>query len=615
MGGNGDAKKPPLWRTDLDSQIAEIHSYEDPEGRELFQVCRFRPDSSARERLGKVRPRYRDEQGLWRMGYPRGWQGVLYHQPEVLQALEAGDTVWIVEGEKDADALVWENYVATCNPGGARKFTTEHAEILARRSRSTFAVVADRDKEGYAHVARVRALLLAYGVSAQRIQILQPLEGKDVHDHLMAGHAVDELVPVGLDELPEPPPDLVPHGKQIAQALSRSSLGAFVDPATGKILPPEPREWLIEQLIPVGVNGLFVAPGGTGKGFVQLALALHIALGRHLGGAFRIPRGRGVLILSKEDDRAEIHRRLVWSLRALGTDLSEPLGLEVRQALEQIDVADITGITVHLDEDALIEAILDRCRGREVGWVCLDPLGRFGLADPAQELNKAQYAGAVHNALGRISSQTGAFVSVTHHVRKAQRQEVTGYDPLGSALLDDLARLSLSLREIRDDTELARYRLGRDQRWLALEARKANYSRPHRHPLVFQVTEHGAVKPFDVLEQMEKVELLGHERPAAYGLEPHTAWTQRQLARRLVEQEKGHAFAGDPSMSHKRRAAELMGLWLNHGAAAETHANVQGRSRSALWIFCGDDLTCAACRPHRDLAPTPELASADELPF
>src|SRR5688572_5951942 len=66
--------------------------------------------------------------------------------------------------------------------------------------------------------------------------------------------------------------------------------------------PDPPRvEWVVEGLIPAGVEAGLVAAGGTGKGLLEVALAIHLALGVQWG-PFAIPRPRGVLFLALEDD-------------------------------------------------------------------------------------------------------------------------------------------------------------------------------------------------------------------------------------------------------------------------------------------------------------------------
>ena len=46
------------------------------------------------------------------------------------RAIAAGKTVYIVEGEKDADNLLKTGLVGTCNAGGAGKWQASHSKWL-----------------------------------------------------------------------------------------------------------------------------------------------------------------------------------------------------------------------------------------------------------------------------------------------------------------------------------------------------------------------------------------------------------------------------------------------------------------------------------------------------
>ncbi|MDT8274371.1 MAG: CHC2 zinc finger domain-containing protein, partial [Desulfomonilia bacterium] len=97
--------------------IAATYDYTDEQGNILFQVCRMEPkDFTQRKPDGK---------GGWIFS-TKGVRRVLYHLPEVLQSPQ----VIIVEGEKDVDSLRTMGFVATCNPGGAGKWSDEYTKAL-----------------------------------------------------------------------------------------------------------------------------------------------------------------------------------------------------------------------------------------------------------------------------------------------------------------------------------------------------------------------------------------------------------------------------------------------------------------------------------------------------
>ena len=163
-----------------------IYDYVDEHGQLLFQVVR-----SAGKQFRQRVPDPSSRSGWrWKLGSVRR---VLYRLPEVVAAVAAGETVYVCEGEKDVDSLTRLGVTATCNPGGAGKWRDEYSESLGGAS---VVVVADRDEAGYAHARSVAAAV--EGI-ASSVTVAEPAEGKDLTDHLSAGFAVDDLVPVSAD--------------------------------------------------------------------------------------------------------------------------------------------------------------------------------------------------------------------------------------------------------------------------------------------------------------------------------------------------------------------------------------------------------------------------------
>jgi putative DNA primase/helicase len=78
---------------------------------------------------------------------------VLYRFPEILQA----DTVYVVEGEKDADRLQSLGIPATTNPQGAGKWREEFNQVLAKKR---IVILPDKDEIGEQHAQTVARSLL-----------------------------------------------------------------------------------------------------------------------------------------------------------------------------------------------------------------------------------------------------------------------------------------------------------------------------------------------------------------------------------------------------------------------------------------------------------------------
>jgi 5S rRNA maturation endonuclease (ribonuclease M5) len=164
-------------------QVA-TYDYHDAAGEMVYQVVRYQPKT--------FRQRRPDGHGGW-IWNVKGVTPVLYRLPEVLSAVAAGETVYVVEGEKDANNLARVGEVcATTSHGGAGKFGVDHASALAG---ANVVIVADRDEAGRKHAEQVASMLSLVGATWT---VMEAAEGKDATDHLQAGHTVSELVPVDI---------------------------------------------------------------------------------------------------------------------------------------------------------------------------------------------------------------------------------------------------------------------------------------------------------------------------------------------------------------------------------------------------------------------------------
>lgn len=179
-------------------EIVATYDYTDAEGKLLYQVVRFEPKD--------FRQRKPDGAGGWEWKLGKV-EKVPYRLPQVLAAVDAGEKIVIVEGEKDVHALEERGVVATCNAGGAGKWKPSYSDHLRG---ANVAIIADADEPGRKHAAEVAESL--QGIAAE-VKVFEPAEGcKDVSDHLEAGHKLGDLVPLeGARDADEheagPPPD------------------------------------------------------------------------------------------------------------------------------------------------------------------------------------------------------------------------------------------------------------------------------------------------------------------------------------------------------------------------------------------------------------------------
>jgi len=160
-------------------RIVEIYPYHNMEGQLLFEVVRYEPKSFAQRRP--------DGNGgfIWNM---TDINPVLYHLPDILRAIQYGDTIFVTEGEKDCDSLWGLGLVATCSPIGAGKWKPEYSDTLTG---SKVNILQDSDEPGRNHALQVAHAL--YG-KAKTIKLFPPFDSaEDISDWLGKEHTLEEL--------------------------------------------------------------------------------------------------------------------------------------------------------------------------------------------------------------------------------------------------------------------------------------------------------------------------------------------------------------------------------------------------------------------------------------
>lgn len=161
-------------------RIVETYPYTDEAGKLLFEVCRYQPKN--------FRQRRPDGKGGWTWSV-KGVRQVPYRLPELSQRPDC--TVFVVEGEKDVDALRALRFVATCNAGGAGKWTGDHSQFLAGRD---VIVMPDADEPGRRHGEQVARSLQGVARSVRIVELPDLPDKGDVSDWIAAGGTFDGLV-------------------------------------------------------------------------------------------------------------------------------------------------------------------------------------------------------------------------------------------------------------------------------------------------------------------------------------------------------------------------------------------------------------------------------------
>jgi putative DNA primase/helicase len=122
----------------------------------------------------------------WKLGDVRR---VLYR----LHEIQGQGTVFVCEGEKDADSLVAFGWPATTNRGGAEKWTDADTAQLREAGVKTVVIFPHNDEPGERHAAQVAQSCAVAGLNVAIIRLSGLAPKGDVADWLAAGGTAEQL--------------------------------------------------------------------------------------------------------------------------------------------------------------------------------------------------------------------------------------------------------------------------------------------------------------------------------------------------------------------------------------------------------------------------------------
>ena len=175
-----------------------VYPYVNKQGEVLFEVVRYTPKGFRQRRPDTAHPgRY-----IWSLGDVRR---VPFRLTEVIRAGSASGLVVIMEGEKDVINLAEWGFCATCNAGGAGKWTEENTGCLGS---AEVVIIPDNDDAGRAHAEKVFHSVTEHGNPAWILH-LPTVKGekpiKDFTDWQAAGGTKNEFQ-IMLDTIRHQPP-------------------------------------------------------------------------------------------------------------------------------------------------------------------------------------------------------------------------------------------------------------------------------------------------------------------------------------------------------------------------------------------------------------------------
>lgn len=275
--------------------MSAVYDYIDEHGECVYQVVRYEPKT--------FRQRRPDGQGGW-IWSVKDIPAVPYNLPAIMQSKKA---IWIVEGEKCADALVKLGIVATTNHGGAKNWSPELNKWFAGRD---VVLLPDADDAGKAHADVVVSNLINTVNSIKSINLPGLSDKQDVYDWLVAGGTREQLAELvrATEAIQTAPTEIEPVTQEQPDVFD------VYDITHLRNMPPV--EWLVDGLLTKHGFAVIYGEPGAGKSFLAIDIALSVANGYAWHGDAVAPgavlyiAGEGVGGLGKRIKAWQAHHRL-----------------------------------------------------------------------------------------------------------------------------------------------------------------------------------------------------------------------------------------------------------------------------------------------------------------
>jgi len=437
-GHAGGEYNKPNKRTG--GHIVATYSYVDQFGDELFQVIRkefdLQPGQKKPDKIFQQRRRAKANEPPGTVVGKRGkvvgddgWvfdiegvERVPYRLPELLDCIAAGLTIFIPEGEKKVDLLQTMNLPATCNMGGAAKWSPEWNKYFKG---ATVCLLPDNDPAGSKHVATVGAILSEVCSEVKVLELPGVPPKGDICDWVDAGGTLDNFL-------------------ELYQARARNWYAgqgfqsAFKATWFHEISNQKPkRDWLVKNLLLAKSFGIIYGPPGCGKSFLTTDLCLNAALNAttaHKHGVtgmtwlgYRLRPFGVVYVVAEGGDDFEVRLHAWRQARNVQKDEVLPFVFMPTSVDLQSDQAN----TVQLaDEISQLSAEMKQRCGVNVELVIIDTVAR-ALAGGNENASDVMGHFVINCAL--IQSKTNTSVIGVHHGGKEGGRGPRGHEALHGA--------------------------------------------------------------------------------------------------------------------------------------------------------------------------------------
>jgi hypothetical protein len=404
--------------------------YRTEDGDTLFTKRRYKTN----DEKGKTYSIHRVDANGKRIAGLKDTRIVPYNLPELLDAKAAGRAIYLVEGEKAADALVSIGATATTSHTGAGSWPTEITQYF---SGANVVVIPDNDEPGFSYAKRAIAHLLPVVKSIRYLDLELMMPGDDAYEWVYHAKGTRKELAELAKKAPVITKDMtVTDSEQLLEAFNPVAQLLNIEP--WDTIKDEPVSWIIKDVLPSKGFAALYGPPGSYKSFIALDIAEAIATGRPWMGN-EITNPGAVLIIAGEGHGGIGARIMACKINHNTKDSAEIY--VIRHQLNLRSSAD--------DFNLLMESIDDLIQrtGIDLRLIQIDTLARaFGGGNE----NDSQDMGAFIHNCGRMQRKLDCALMPLHHSGKDSTKGLRGHSSLLGAVDTQLELQKLVMDEPKD---------------------------------------------------------------------------------------------------------------------------------------------------------------------
>jgi len=403
---------------------------------------------------------------------------VPYNLPALLDAKTAGRNIFLVEGEKAADAIKSIGMIATTAHTGAGSWPQAITEYFAG---AQVIILPDNDVAGWGYAYKAAEAILPIVKSLKVVDLGLQGQGDDAYEFIEEGGSRDKLVALvkaasvisSVDQLTMPErlnPVLNSIASAVQQVTAPEDIAKEFETAPAPPKPTkqiaiehwdsiqdEPVKWLIEGVIPVGAFTALYGPPGSFKSFIALDIAEAIATGRTWMGHGVTEKGAVLYICG--EGFGGVGARIKACKQHHQTEDGAPIYVIRHQLNLRASVEDFNALMIAI-ENTVTEL------GINFKMIIVDTLARaFGGGNE----NDSADMGAFITACGRIQQIVqDCALMILHHSGKDATKGLRGHSSLLGAVDTELELLRFE-EQMKGVITISKQKDGEDNKRIGFE--------------------------------------------------------------------------------------------------------------------------------------------------